>query len=41
MPALPCPPGCSCGKHRRSAQHNARIGLAVALTAAAKRQARI
>lgn len=33
----PCPAGCSCARHDRTPEHNARIGLAVALTAKAKR----
>lgn len=34
MPAPPCPPGCQCGKHRRSDYHNRQIGESVAYTAA-------
>lgn len=37
MPAPPCQPGCGCGKHQRSKEHNARIGMSVSLTAEAKR----
>lgn len=37
MPAPPCKPGCGCGKHFRTAQHNARIGWSVRLTAEAKK----
>lgn len=29
MPAPPCQPGCECGKHHRTALHNALIGAAV------------
>jgi hypothetical protein len=33
----PCPAGCTCGRHERTTEHNARIGLSVALTMEAKR----
>lgn len=36
-PGRPCPEGCTCGRHTRSREHNARIGMSVALTAEAKR----
>jgi len=32
-----CGPECTCGRHDRTPAHNARIGMAVALTAEAKR----
>lgn len=38
MPAPKCSDGCRCGKHFRTAQHNIRIGMAVSLTAQAKRK---
>lgn len=37
MSGKPCTPDCRCGKHFRTEQHNARIGMGVALTAEAKR----
>lgn len=30
MPAPPCQPNCSCGKHIRLQEHNKRIGVSVA-----------
>lgn len=36
LPSQPCQPGCGCGKHDRTEQHNVRIGMSVALTAEAK-----
>ncbi|ATN92611.1 hypothetical protein SEA_HOLT_53 [Mycobacterium Phage Holt] len=41
MPAPPCNPGCTCGKHRRTKEHNTRIGMSVQLTVAAKKAAGI
>lgn len=38
MPAPPCQPGCTCGKHVRTAQHNARIAISCALTVEAKKR---
>jgi hypothetical protein len=38
MPAPPCKPDCSCGKHHRTEQHNARIGISVQLTQEANRR---
>lgn len=36
----PCLPDCNCARHNRTAQHNSRIGMGVALTSEAKRNGR-
>lgn len=37
MPAPPCSPGCTCGKHNRSTMHNTLIGMSVSMTSQAKK----
>lgn len=38
-PGRKCAPDCTCGRHNRTREHNARIGISVALTREANQYA--